>query len=98
MFQRFRDRLPPVLHQFRRVPRIDPLADHFIKRQHRARLQHAAQNGLLAHQITFDFRHKTGMQHTGVVAAGRHRVRLRLVQSFSFGVVFGVYLRAKEWN
>mmetsp|Transcript_21578 Transcript_21578/g.48590 ORF Transcript_21578/g.48590 Transcript_21578/m.48590 type:complete len:201 (+) Transcript_21578:1068-1670(+) len=87
MLESLCDRLPSILDQLGRVSRIDPLRHHLVETQHRTRLQHSAQDRLLAHQVALHLRDERALQHTRTVAACRHRVCLCDIQPVTVGVV-----------
>ncbi|MNZ72887.1 hypothetical protein D3C78_912780 [compost metagenome] len=51
LLQRFGDGFPAELDQFFCISRVSSFSNQFVEAQQRTRLQHAAQNGLLAHQV-----------------------------------------------
>lgn len=81
---------PAELNQFLGVSRIGALSNQLVEAQQRTRLQHAAQNGLLAHQVGFHFGNEGRLQHAGAVAAGRRRPGLGDRHAFAFRIVFRV--------
>jgi hypothetical protein len=51
VLEAFGDGLPAVLDKPWRRSRVDAFLDHLVEAEHRAGLQHAAENGLLAHEV-----------------------------------------------
>mmetsp|Transcript_20104 Transcript_20104/g.51170 ORF Transcript_20104/g.51170 Transcript_20104/m.51170 type:complete len:564 (-) Transcript_20104:13-1704(-) len=91
VLKRLGDRLPAILDEFGGVSRLDALRDHLVEAEQAARLQHATQDRLLAHQVTLDLGDEGALQHTGAVATRRGRVRLRLLQTQPLWVVLRVH-------
>mmetsp|Transcript_120585 Transcript_120585/g.286460 ORF Transcript_120585/g.286460 Transcript_120585/m.286460 type:complete len:301 (-) Transcript_120585:151-1053(-) len=85
------DRLPAVLNQLRRVAGIDAIGHHLLEAQDCACLQHTAENGLLAHEVTLDLGHEGAQQHSRTVAAGRGGIGLGDVQSISLRIVLRMH-------
>ena len=90
LLQRFGDGLPAELNQFFCVCRVGALFHQLIEAQQRTGLQHAAQNGLLAHQVGFHFGNEGRFQHARTVAAGRRCPCLGNRHAFAFRIVFRV--------
>mmetsp|Transcript_19762 Transcript_19762/g.59135 ORF Transcript_19762/g.59135 Transcript_19762/m.59135 type:complete len:484 (+) Transcript_19762:258-1709(+) len=83
--------LPTVLDQLRSVPRLNARRHHLVEAQYSASLQHAAQDGLLTHQVALDLRDEAAQQDAGTVSTGRGRVRLGELQTLALGVVLRVH-------
>ena len=91
LLQRFGDGFPAELNQFFCIRRIGTFRHQLVEAQQRTRLQHAAKDGLLAHQVRFHFRHEGRFQHARAVAACRRRPCFGNRHAFAFRVVFRVY-------
>ena len=81
------DGLPAVLDELRGVGRVDALLDHLVEAQQRAGLEHAAEDGLLTHEVGLDLRDERRHQHPGFVATGADGVGLGEGEAFAVGVV-----------
>ena len=68
-----------------------------IEAEQRAGLQHAAQNGLLAHQVGLHFRNERGFQHACAVAAGGRGPGFGDRHAFAFRIVFRMH-RDQRWH
>ena len=91
VLQAFGDGLPAVLDQLGSVSGLDAFLDHLVEAEDGAGLQHAAEDGLLAHQVGLHFGDEGGFQNPGAVATGAGGVGLGQLQTFALGVVFHVY-------
>ena len=90
LLQRFGDGFPAELNQFFRIRRIGTFRHQLVEAQQRTRLQHAAEDGLLAHQVRFHFRHEGGFQNARTMAAGRRCPGFGNGHAFAFRIVFRV--------
>ena len=51
VFEALGDRFPAVLHELGCVAGVDAFLDHLVEAQQRPGLQHAAEDGLFAHEV-----------------------------------------------
>ncbi|CCK04783.1 hypothetical protein BN129_3573 [Cronobacter sakazakii 701] len=91
LFQRFGDGFPAELNQFFCIRRVCALFHQLVEAQQRTGLQHTAQNGLLAHQVRFHFRHERRLQHACTVTAGCRGPRFGNRHALALRIVFRVY-------
>ena len=91
MLERLGDRLPAVLDELGGVAGVDALADHLVEAEQRAGLEHAAEDGLLTHQVALHLGHEGGLEHAGAVAAGAAGIGLGDVPAFALRVVLAVH-------
>ena len=90
LLQRFGDGFPAELNQFLSVCRVGTFFHQLVEAQQRASLQHTAQNGLLAHQVGFHFRHEGRLQNARTVTAGGRSPGFSDGHAFAFRIVFRV--------
>ena len=90
LLQRFGDGFPAELNQFFRVCRVGALFHQLVEAQQGASLEHAAQNGLLAHQVRFHFRNEGRFQYARTMAAGGRCPGFGNRHAFAFRIVFRV--------
>ncbi|CXA93606.1 Uncharacterised protein [Salmonella enterica subsp. enterica serovar Typhi] len=90
LLQRFGDGFPAELNQFFGVCRVGAFCHQLVEAQQRTGLQHTAQNGLLAHQVRFHFRHERRFQYARTVTAGGRSPGFSNRHTFAFRIVFRV--------
>ena len=90
LFQRFGDGFPAELNQFLGICRVSTFFHQLVEAQQRARLQHTAQNCLLAHQVRFHFRNEGRLQHAGTVTTSRRSPGFGDGHTFAFRIVLRV--------
>ena len=91
VLQSFGDGFPAVLDQARGIASVDAFFNHLVEAQDRPGLQHAAQDGLLAHQVGFNFGDEGRHQNAGFVTARTHCVGFGQRQAFAFWIVVFVH-------
>ena len=97
LLQRFGDRFPAELNQFFCVCRVCTLFHQLVEAQQRARLQHTAQDGLLTHQVRFNFRDERRFQNARTVATRCCSPCFGDRHTFTFRIVFRVN-GDKRWH
>ncbi len=90
VLQRFGHSFPAVLDQFGGVTFVDTVFNHFLETEDGASLQHAAQNGLFAHQVRLNFGNERRFQTASAVTASGSSPCFGDVPAFAFRVVFRV--------
>ena len=91
VLETFRNRLPAILDKLCRIAWVDTQLDHAIKAKNRARLKHAAKNGLLAHEVRFNFRNERRFENPRSVTARTGSVGLCQLKALSIGVVLTMH-------
>src|SRR5690606_6237508 len=91
VLERLGDRLPAVLNELRRVTLVDALFDHLVETKDRARLEHAAENRLLTHEVGLHLGNKRTLEHASSIAAGRSCVSLGNFETVAVWIVLGVH-------
>mmetsp|Transcript_29351 Transcript_29351/g.73710 ORF Transcript_29351/g.73710 Transcript_29351/m.73710 type:complete len:406 (-) Transcript_29351:85-1302(-) len=91
VLERLGDRLPAILDELGGVARINPVLDHLVEAQDRARLQHAAKDGLLAHEVALDLCDEGAEEDARAISAGGNTISLCEIQSLTLRVVLGVH-------
>ena len=91
LFQAFGYRFPTVLDQFRGVGRVDAFGHHQVVAEDGTGLQHAAQNGLFAHQIGFHFGNERRFKHAGTMTAGSGSIGLGDFEAVTIRIVLTMY-------
>ncbi len=90
VLQSFSHCFPTVLDQLGCVAFVDTVFNHFLEAQNRTGLQHAAQNGLLAHQVRLNFSNERRFQTASAVTASTGSPCFSNVPAFAFRIVFRV--------
>lgn len=91
LLERLGDGFPAVLHELRRVPRLDSLGDHAVEAEDGARLQHAAEDRLLAHEVALHFGNEARLEDTRAIAARGRGVGLGDLETVAVRVVLSVH-------
>ncbi|MNC37457.1 hypothetical protein D3C75_860230 [compost metagenome] len=90
MFQRFGDGFPAELNQFFCIRWVGAFFHQLVEAQQGTRLQHAAQNSLLTHQVRFNFCNKRRFQNTSTMTASCSSPGFSDSHAFAFRIVFWV--------
>mmetsp|Transcript_37639 Transcript_37639/g.70199 ORF Transcript_37639/g.70199 Transcript_37639/m.70199 type:complete len:396 (+) Transcript_37639:467-1654(+) len=91
VLQRLGDGLPAVLDQLGGIASVNAVRHHLIEAKHRPCLEHATEDGLLAHEIALHLGNEGAEQHASTIAARGGSVSLGNVQSIALGVVLRVH-------
>mmetsp|Transcript_35246 Transcript_35246/g.76044 ORF Transcript_35246/g.76044 Transcript_35246/m.76044 type:complete len:585 (+) Transcript_35246:216-1970(+) len=84
------DGLPAILDELGCVAWVHALLHHLVEAEHGTGLEHAAEDGLLAHQVTLHFSDEGAQQDSGPVTASGRSVGLCDLKTLLLGIVFGV--------
>mmetsp|Transcript_121195 Transcript_121195/g.376768 ORF Transcript_121195/g.376768 Transcript_121195/m.376768 type:complete len:486 (+) Transcript_121195:225-1682(+) len=91
MLQRLGDGLPTILNELRCVTRLDALLHHLVETEDGTRLEHATEDGLLAHEVALHLRNEGAQEDAGTIPAGGRCVGLGQIQALALGVVLWVH-------
>mmetsp|Transcript_5982 Transcript_5982/g.14243 ORF Transcript_5982/g.14243 Transcript_5982/m.14243 type:complete len:297 (-) Transcript_5982:3-893(-) len=91
MLESLRDSFPTILDELGGITRVDTLLHHLVEAQEGTSLQHAAQDGLLPHQVTLDLCDERAEQYAGAVTSCRRCVGLGYFQAITVWVILGVH-------
>mmetsp|Transcript_53291 Transcript_53291/g.95964 ORF Transcript_53291/g.95964 Transcript_53291/m.95964 type:complete len:209 (+) Transcript_53291:751-1377(+) len=91
MLESFGDGLPSKLDELGCIAWCDAICNHLVEAQNGTCLQHAAQDGLLTHEIALHLSHEGAQEDARAVAACGRRVGLGNVQALAQWVVLGMH-------